>query len=1027
MGMRIVTLGVCLVAAAAAQTTSTITGRILDSSGALIVGAKVTARHVETSFTRQAATLPDGGYVLREMPVGVYEIRAEQKGFRTLVRRGVLVTLGETAHIDLTLEVGAVEQEVTVTGEAAPVNTASAELSYLVGLREIQNLPLNGRNYTDLALLQPGVVAFPQRDGGSVVAHGLGFSVNGQDYRSNTYLLDGTPMNDFTNGPAGSAAGTVLGLETIREFRVETNSYSAEYGRTSGGQINVLTKSGSNNVHGSLYEYFRNDHLDAAEYFDLQKPKFTRNQYGATVGGPLAKDKSFYFIGFEGLREHKGRTIISAVPDDNARRGILPTTTVTVNAAVQPYLDEIPRANGPVIGGGLARYIFGFNQQTTQDYGAARYDRNITDHQQFFLRYTYDGADQRLPMDFPQFPRDFVSRNQFITAEHRWVISPQTLNTLRAGFSRTRIGQEVEANVSRPLTPFIAGRNMIGDIDIGGMPRFGPQSSVNVKLVQNVFGAEEGLALTRGRHLLKIGALVERYRDNMFNPTFGLGIYTFAGLQQFLTNQAARFIGLPANGALDRYWRFTLFGFYVQDNFKFTPRLSINLGLRYEFSTQPKDIYGRDSALLNLFTDNAPTVGQLYRNPTYKNISPRFGFAWDPFGGGRTSVRGGYGWYFDTNTQQNLIVTVTNPPATPRVSIASPAFPVAPFERGVGNTMRPVQWDIKVPNVHVWNFNIQRQFWGDTVLTAGYAGSRGVHLLRSGDINLRTPVQQPDGTYLFSPTGPRKNTAFTTIELKSSDGNSWYNSGILEIRKRWRGLTAQSSYTWSRNIDTTQASTFFSDATNSTTNAMPELPGFNYNKGLADFNSSHNWVFNAMYSLPSGNHWTLSGWQVSSIINARTGNPVTVFLQNNWSASGWAPSIGPGLGFDRPSLAPGFTHETAVLGRPEQWFDPRAFVLPRQGTLGNLGRNALRGPNYQTIDFSVSKNTRVRRLGEAGMIQFRAEIFNLGNRANFRLSPPSLQAFAGSTAADPVLATFGVVRDTIPSARQVQFALRVAF
>jgi hypothetical protein len=1026
--MRLVILAICTFWAAAAQTTGIVTGRVLDSSGGILSGAKVSARHVDTGFTRAAATLPDGSYVLREMPAGAYEIRAEHSGFQPLVRKGVLLALAETLVIDLALQVGPIEQEISVTADAPPVNTSTAELSYLVGSQTIQRLPLNGRNYTDLALLQPGVAAYPLRDGGSAVAHGLGISVNGQDYRSNVYLLDGTPMNDFTNGPAGSAAGTTLGLETIREFRVETNAYSAEFGRNSGGQITVLTKSGANDLHGSIYEYFRNDHFDAREFFDQQKPKFTRNQFGTSVGGPIARDKAFFFGGWESLREHKGRTIVSNVPDASSRRGILPglASPVEINPAVRPFLDEIPMANGAPLGDGLAQFIWGFQQITRQDYAQARVDRN-TSHQQFFARYTYDGASQRLPTDFPQFPRTFLSRNQFITAEHRWVISAVTLNTIRASFSRTRIGQTVEANISQPLTPFVSGRPMIGAIDIGGMPRFGTQSSANLRLVQNVWGVEEALALTRGRHLLKIGTLLERYQDNMYNPTFSLGIYTFAGLRQFLEGNAVRFIGLTPSGALDRYWRYMLPAFYVQDNFRMASRISVNLGLRYEFASLPRDIYGRDSAMPDVYHDTAPVPGQLYENPTYKNISPRVGLAWDPFGGGRMSIRAGYGWFFNTNNQQNLIVTVTNPPATPRISIASPTFPVAPFERGLGNTMRPVEWNIKNPNVHVWNLTVERQFRENTVVTAGYAGSRGVHLLRSSDVNLRTPVLRSDGTYSFPLTGPRKNTAFTTIELKSSDGNSWYNAGILEIRHRWRGLTAQSSYTWARNIDTTQASTFFSDATNSTTSAMPELPGFQYNKGPADFHVKHNWVVNAIYAFPSGRHWMSSGWQVAAISQVRSGHPATVFLQNNWSASGWAPSIGPGLGFDRPSMTPGFTYESAVTGDPRGWFNPRAFVLPERGTLGNLGRNALVGPNYRTLDFSISKNTRVGRLGEAGAVQFRAEAFNIGNRPNFRLAPPALQAFAGAAAGEPVLSTFGVVRETIPSSRQIQFGLRVVF
>ncbi|MGH9662295.1 MAG: hypothetical protein ACRD96_27340, partial [Bryobacteraceae bacterium] len=495
------------------------------------------------------------------------------------------------------------------------VNTHSPELSYLVGEQAIRELPLNGRNYTDLALLQPGVIAFPHRDGGSVVAHGLATSVNGQDPRSNVYLLDGTPQNDFTNGPAGSAAGTVLGQEAIREFRVETNAYSAEFGRNSGGQINVLTKSGANDRHGSLFHFHRNDNFDARNFFDPgRKPEFKRNQYGGTMGGAIRKDRTFYFVGHEGLRERLGRTIATIVPDLDARRGVFGNVTLPVSDAVRPYLDEFPAPNGPNRGGGLADYFFPFNTRTTQDFGQGRIDHNLGSDQQLFLRYTYDGGNQRLPTDFPQFPRTFVSRNQFVTAEHNWIVSPRTLNTFRAGFGRTRIGQEVEATTSRPLQPFIAGRGIMGDIDIAGIPRFGPQSSVNVQLTQNVFSFENGMALTRGRHLIKTGMLAERYRDNMVNPTFSLGIFTFGDIRDFVQNRAQRFVGLPPNGAFDRYWRFTLFGFYVQDDYRVHSRLTVNVGLRYEFTTMPKDIFGRDSALPGLFTDRAPTTGQLYQN-----------------------------------------------------------------------------------------------------------------------------------------------------------------------------------------------------------------------------------------------------------------------------------------------------------------------------------------------------------------------------------------------------------------------------
>ncbi|MEW5977681.1 MAG: TonB-dependent receptor [Acidobacteriota bacterium] len=1027
-----------------AQTSATIAGTVQDQSGGLVSEASVTAVHSETGLSRSNVTSVEGRFIFSSLPVGLYEIRVTHPGFRPLVRQGVRLEVGAVAALDLRLEVGGVDLVLNVVGEVPVVNTQTSELSYMVSEGLIRDLPLNGRNYSDLALLQPGVIPFPHRDGGSVVAHGLGVSINGQDPRSNVYLLDGTPQNDFTNGPAGSAASTALGMETVREFRVEVNAYSAEFGRNSGGQINALTKSGTNELHGSLYQFHRNDNLDARNFFDqARKPEFRRNQFGGTLGGPFRRERTFFFVGYEALREGLGKTISTLVPDANARRGLLPNPTdptvideVGVHPAVRSYLEAYPSPNDPVpdlqlARSGLARHNFLFSQRLDEDFLQGRVDHNFGPGHQFFGRYTIDDAQQKLPTDFPQFPREFLSRNQFFTAEYRRIFSPRLLNDLRLNFSRTRIGQDVQAELSSPLQPFVPGQQLVGAIDIGGLPRFGPQTSVNVKLTQNVFGVEDGLTYTRGRHLLKFGGLAERYQDNMFNPTFSLGIYNFAGLRDFLLNRPQLFIGLRPDGALDRYWRFTLTGFYLQDSIRVHPRFQLNLGLRYEFSTMPVDLYGRDSSLIRL-TDSEPTVGPLYRNPTYRNISPRFGFAWDAAGDGRTALRGGYGLFFNTNNQQNLIVTVTNPPATPRIIIRNPSFPLPPFERGQGNSIRPVEWNLKNPNVHVWNLNLQREFWYDTLLTVGYAGSRGIHLLRSGDVNVPVPERLADGRLFFAPNLQRPNPAFTTIELKRSDGDSWYNAMILELRKRWsQGVSFQSSYTFSRNIDNTQASTFFSDATNGTTSAFPEFPGFFYNRGLSDFHAKHNWVANFTWELPFGRdslgaarRW-LGGWQLSGIGTVRSGSPLTVFVQRNRSRSLWAPSLGPGIGSDRAGLAAGRTHESAVLGGPDQYFDPSAFQLQAAGTLGTLGRGTFVGPDLRTFDFSVVKNFEWARLGEDTRIQFRTEIFNLFNRSNF--APPSLIAFTGQTDNEQPLASLGRIRATTTSARQIQFGLRIVF
>jgi hypothetical protein len=1016
------------------QTTATVSGRLVDATGGVLPGVSVTARRLDTGFVRSVTTDEIGRYVLSTLPPGEYELRAERTGFRPVVRRGVRLSVGENASIDLVLEVSTVTEVIVDGSYLPPVNTVTGELSFLVDTTAIEQLPLNGRNYTDLALLQPGVVAFPYRDGGSVVAHGLGMSVNGQDPRANVYLLDGTLLNDMTNGPAGSAAGTALGTETVEEFRVETNAYSAEYGRMAGGQVNVLTKAGTNAVRGSLFEFHRNDALDAKNYFDVgDQPPFARNQFGGTIGGPVRQDKLFYFIGYEGLRENRGRTITSSVPDENARRGLLPDPTspgqflnVGVNPQVAPYLNEYPMPNGSNLGDGTALYNFQFDQTLDEDFVQGRVDYNLAPGAQLFARYTLDDADQWLPTDYPQFPRAFVSLNQFFTGEYRQTAGDDLLASLRFGYSRTRVGQTVEANT--PLPPFVPGRSLIGNIDVGGLQRFGTQSSVDVRFLQQVYSLQADAVWVRGRHLVKAGALAERYLQDMTNPTFSLGTYAFANLRAFMENRATSFIGLTPDATFVRDWPFWLGGVYLQDDFRVHPRVSLTAGLRWEFMTLPVDTGGRDSALVDL-TDRTATTGQLYEGADYDNLSPRLGVAWDVTGSGRISVRGGWGIYYATNSSQNLIVTVTNPPQTPRVVYQAPTFPTPPFDRTSGLSIRPMQWDIRTPSVQVWNVNVQHELPAQLALTVGYAGSRGRDLLRSNDVNTAAPTTGADGLPFFPAGTPRQNSAWTTIELKSSDGDSWYRALILDLRRRWAsGLSFQSSYTWAHSEDTTQASTFFSDATNGTTSAFPEfIPG--YNRGPSDFNIGHNWVLNATWDLPWGRRLTgvtgalLGGWRAAGIATLRSGYPLTVFVQNNRSRSQWQPSLGPGLGRDRPSYAAGFDADRAVSGDPVQWFNPQAFVLQPAGTFGNTGRGDFTGPNLRTFDLAFSKDSR---LGASdARLEVRIEVFNLFNRANFGV--PNLTAFAGAADNEPVLGSFGRIRSTVTSARQMQLGVRLRF
>jgi hypothetical protein len=1012
---------------AAAQTTATLAGVVRDPADGALERVEIVAQQVQTGSVRRTLTGADGRFTLTGLPAGEYEVRASLANFQPLVRTGVRLTVGENASLALVLQVGGVAEAVTVFGEAPPVNTRTAELSYLVDQRTIEQIPINGRNYTDLMSLQPAVNPFPNRDNGSVVAHGLAMSVNGQDPRANVYLLDGTLTNDFTNGPAGSAAGTALGMETIREFRVESNAYDARFGRNVGGQINVISKSGTNRRAGSLFEYHRNDALDTRNFFDLgEKPDFTRNQFGGTLGGPIRANRLFYFFGYEGLYENLGRTIVTTVPDDDARAGVLPgQAPIAIDPAVRPYLLEFPRANGPALGGGLARYTFPFEQRLRQNFVQTRVDYVLPGGAQFFARYTLDDAEQQLPTDFPQFPRAFVSRNQFVTAEFREALSAATLQTARFGWGRTRIGQSVESNTSQVLLPFVPGRPTLGAIDIGGIPRFGPQLSADVQLDQDVFSGGYDLAHSRGRHLVNAGALVEHYRDREFNPTFSRGVFRFGNLEDFLRNRPASFIGLTPEGDVRRAWNWTLLGAYIQDDVQVLRNLSLNAGLRLEVATVPRD--PRDINMPDLL--GQPVEGQLFENPG-ATLSPRLGAVWNVRGDGRTSLRGGYGLYFKTNNQQDLIVTVTNPPATPRVVIGNPTFPVPPFARGGGISVRPIQFDIEYPRVHMWNLSFQQELPGGWTTTIGYAGSRGTHLWRSADVNVPVPTTLADGTAFYPAGLARPNSSFSAIELKSSDGDAWYKALIVDLRRRWRGgLQVQASYTWSTTEDTTQNATFFSDSTTSVVSALPEfVPGIN--KGLSDFHAEHNLVANFIWQIPRAAApggvagAILNDWQVSGVARFRSGNPLTPFVQTNRSRSLWSPSLGPGTGPDRPSWAPGRGPDNVVTGNPDRWLDPTAFVLQPIGTFGTVARNEIIGPDLRTVDLALSKHWLSPSLGADGRVEIRFEIFNAFNRVN--LGPPSLVVFSGTTGQAP-LSSFGQIRSTATAARQMQLGVRMAF
>jgi hypothetical protein len=1048
--------------ASAQLPTATILGTVRDASGAVVPGATLTAHSTETGQTRTAVSAADGSYRFAALPVGLYEVRISQPGFRSEVRSGLVLTVGQEAVVNFTLQVGATEQTVTVTAEAPLVNTTTGSLGGLVSEERVADLPLNGRNFVDLTLLQPGIQENKSRSPVASAIHGTFFSSNGAPMRSNNYLLDGAIMQDLAGANSSSASGASLGIEGIREWRVITNSFSAEYGMTMGSQMTIVTKSGTNSLHGSLFEYLRNDNLDARNFFDLKTaatpgrlPEFKRNSFGGSLGGPLRQDKAFFHAVYEGVRERLGRTLVSRTIPASARvdGGLVPQ----IDPRIKPLLTLYPEPNLP-----NNEFTFPFNQRDREDFGQARLDHTISSSDTWFGRYTAHDSEFHQPRDFPQFAVTNVSRNQYATLSGNHVFSPTLLNTFRFSYSRTALAFDSPSGIQGPQLSFVPGKD-VGTIGVGGLTVLGPFDPTPVNLRQNLFTWSDDLFYTRGRHSLKFGTLINRYQQFLQVSTGNRGRIAFADLTAFLQARPTNFFAVTPGSILDRTYHYSTFGFYLQDDWRLMPTFTLNLGLRYEFLTAPKEVRGRGAALVDIQRDASTTLLEsVIENPTLRNFSPRFGFAWDVRGDGRTAVRGGFGLLYDIGTLGSALIagTTATPPFSNRSTLSGPAA-VAQFaipfvfpESAAGKAVRTLDYHVQQPYLMQYNLTVERELPLDMALTLAYGGSRGVNLLITTEGNPRVPQGIPQGgACVARPTGQpvsftgprcwlvgdaRTNPAWDTIELRTASGNSNYNSLQVGLVKRLgRGLQFQSSYTWSKTMDETQVGL----ETESTTSApFPADPSDRrLDRAPALFDTTQVWRLNTIYRLPelapTGGllDKLVNGWWLSGIVSVQSGLPFSPVLNSNRSRSG---VNGGDPGIDRPDLLPGRTPDDIILGGPDRYFDPTAFAVPAAGFLGTASRNFLRGPGFATLDLSIAKDTPLRYLGENGRLQFRAEFFNILNRANFttpgiggRIAATNNGAvvFAGTRDGEPPLATAGRINSTASTSRQIQLALKVLF
>ncbi|MBI2819000.1 MAG: TonB-dependent receptor [Acidobacteria bacterium] len=1031
--------------------TATILGVVKDSTGAVVPGATLTARNIDTGQSRTGVTAEDGSYRFAALAVGNYEVRIEHPGFQTQVRSGLALAVSQEAVVNFRLEVGAVEQTVEVTAEAPIVNTTSGSLGGLVDEQKVTDLPLNGRNYIDLTLLQTGV---QQHKNINYVAgmSGTWFSSNGAPLRSNNYLLDGAIMQNLYGATSSSVSFSTLGVEGIREYRVVTNSFSAEYGMTMGSQMMIVSKGGTNNFHGSLFEYLRNSALDARNFFDRQSiasqrrlPAFTRNNFGGSIGGPIKKDTAFFYGVYEGLRERLGITnridvIPASAKVDGGAGGVAQIAPI-----VKPWLALFPDPNLP-----NNQFTFPSTQPTREEYGQIRVDHTYSTNDTLFGRYTIDDTERVSPLQYPQFATVGLSRAQYATLSENHIFSPVLLNTFRFSFSRTKILTDSPSGISGPQFSMVPGKE-VGSINITGIsPNFGPDLVTPDQLKQNIFTWSDDLFYTAGRHSLKFGALVNRYQQYMLVSTFERGTISFANIPNFLLARPTSYAAVTPGSTLDRTYHYTTLGFYVADDLRVGSTVTLNLGLRYEFITQPQEVRGHGAALRDIQRDADTTLGPPFENPSLKNFSPRVGFAWDVQGDGKTAVRGGFGLLYDIgNLSSALIVgTTATPPFSSRSTVvptaANPSFTLPFFfpPESAGKSIRSVDYHMQQPHLLQYNLTVERQLPFDMALTLAYGGSRGFNIVQTVEGNPTVPQGTPEGRSrcvaaaqppAFNPdtlrcwTGsdPRTNRAWTNIEWKTAGGNSWYNSLQFGLTKRLsKGLQFQSSYTWSKTIDETQSQLGAENTSSDSTGSDPS--NRRTDRGLASFDLTHNWRLNTIYRLPelisSGGiaGGLLNGWWFSGILSVQTGYPFSPSLGSNRSRSKVA-----GAQADRPDLVPGRSNEDIILGGPDRYFDPSGFSIQPAGFLGTAGRNILRGPGFATLDFSAVKDTALKFLGEGGKLEFRAEFFNILNRANFGM--PSRAVFAGTSDVEAPLANVGKISNTASTSRQIQLALKVLF
>jgi hypothetical protein len=1068
--------------------TAEVSGLITDSSGARVPKANVTVLNKDTGIGRATDSNNEGYYTVPLLQPGNYMITVKADGFATQARTSVTLEVGAQQVLNVTLKVGRVAETIQVTGEAPMLQLATSSLSAVVNSTTVRELPLNGRSWTDLATLQPGVDAIQSQvdvtdPGRGSRGFGAEITVDGARPEQNNYRLDGISISDYANGAPGSVLGGDLGVDAIEEFSVLTSNYSAEYGRTSGGVVNAITRSGTNQFHGNGYEFLRNSALDARNFFDLGKiPPFRRNQFGGSAGGPIRKDKLFVFGDYEGVRQSKGISALDTVPSVAARDGTLCSapdtapactpTPIAVDASVQKYLPFWPVPNGglePGTNGDIGTFTFAGQQVVTENFFTTRVDDKISDKDSLAATYLGDITPYRSPDSLNAVLITSKTNRQIATLEETHIFSPVLVNSARIGYSRDGVLNNVGASAINPLAkvPLLAAvpGEFASQVSVTGLTPFtgGVGGSSQSTYAWNSFQGYDDAFWTHGTHSLKFGGALERMEVNIYKLSLPSGVFSFGTLDDFLANRPARFQATFANTLTARGLRQSLLGLYTQDDWRARSNLTLNIGLRWEITTVPTEVQGKLANLIHI-TDPTPHLGSpLFSNPTLRNFDPRVGFAWDPFHNGKTALRGGFGMFDVLPLPYQFLVAATDMFPFARDGSAV-SLPPGSFYTGAISLLGPTSNSGNSIEQHAhrsfvmqWNLNVQRELVPNLTAMVGYVGSRGVHQpFRVDDLDIVLPTRTPQG-YLF-PTpvgsGTTLNPNFGSIGGTFYEGNSSYNALELGVQKAMsHGVELQGSFTWGKSIDTGSATGHGDQFSNS----ISSLPWYDLKlvRGLSDFNIGRTLVINGTWQVPSPKSlsglaaWITGGWQLGGIYKASDGVPFTATFGTDGDPQGlnssdpWAfPDrlVGPGCGtlinpgnpknyiktqcFAVPA-APSMAFWTANCDPQPPGVSPPGVPFPQCFNLrGNSGRNILIGPGTSNLDFSLFKNNSVKRISENFNVQFRAEFFNILNRANFAVpvSPDHTDIF-DSTGAPTGVA--GLLTSTTTTAREIQFALKV--